>query len=78
MTALQDDQDSDVAPISALVDTPSEEERKYEQKLKAEKSAKLASSASESETDKKLKIESMQNDQGYQSSGTEQIDTTTT
>jgi len=49
LDALASEEDSDVAPMSALVDTPSKEELKRMEMKKAEKSLKMASSTSEDE-----------------------------
>lgn len=56
----QSEEDSDVAPMSALVDTPSKEELKRIEMKKAEKSLKMASSTSEDElsaSEKRTKLE---------------------
>lgn len=56
----QSEEDSDVAPMSALVDTPTKEELKRLEMKKAEKSLKMASSASEddlSASEKRTKLE---------------------
>lgn len=49
----KEDEDSDVAPIGPIVDIPSKEELKKKEKIDLEKSVKLASSASESDTNTK-------------------------
>lgn len=49
LDALQGGSDSDVAPMSPLVDMPTKEELKKAEMRKAEKSLKLASSTSEDE-----------------------------
>ncbi len=59
----QSGEDSDVAPMSALVDTPSREEIKRQEMKKAEKSLKMASSTSEDElsaSEKKAKLQKAQ------------------
>jgi hypothetical protein len=56
----QSEEDSDVAPISAIVDTPTKEELLKKEKRRAERSLKLASASSASEdesaTERKRKI----------------------
>ena len=61
----QSDQDSDVAPMSALVDTPSKEELKQLEMKRAEKSLKMASASSASEdeqsaNEKRKKLQGLQ------------------
>ena len=81
----QSEEDSDVAPISALVDTPSKEDLLKKELKRAERSLKLASASSASEdesaTERKRKYLAQQQkrvtfkDPEEAKSETEQIDT---